>query len=70
LDVPGLADALAAWLGAMRLRRPVLLGNSFGCQIIVDLAARHPRSLAAAILQGPTAPPEERTWRMQAIRWG
>jgi pimeloyl-ACP methyl ester carboxylesterase len=69
LDVPGLADALAAWLAAMDLRRPALLGNSFGCQIIVDLAARHPARIGYAILQGPTAPPEERTWLMQTLRW-
>ncbi len=69
LDVPGLADALAAWLEAMGLSRPALLGNSFGCQIIVDLAARHPDRIGRAILQGPTAPPEERTWLMQTVRW-
>jgi 2-hydroxy-6-oxonona-2,4-dienedioate hydrolase len=69
LDVEGLADALAAWLDAMNLPRVALLGNSFGCQIIVDLAARYPGRLERAILQGPTAPPEERTWRMQALRW-
>jgi pimeloyl-ACP methyl ester carboxylesterase len=45
LDVGGLADALAAWLDAMDLPRVALLGNSFGCQIIVDLAARHPDRL-------------------------
>jgi pimeloyl-ACP methyl ester carboxylesterase len=69
LDVPGLADALAAWLGAMALRRPVLLGNSFGCQIIADLAARHPGRLARAVLQGPTTPPDERSWLWQFRRW-
>ena len=26
----------------MALRSPALLGNSFGCQIIIDLAARYP----------------------------
>ena len=69
LDVPGLADGLAAWLEAMELRRPALLGNSFGCQVIIDLAARHPERIGCAILQGPTAPAEERTWLMQSVRW-
>ena len=69
LDVPGLADALAAWLRHV-VRKPVsLLGNSFGCQIIVDLAARHPDLVHAAVLQGPTTPPGERTWLQQFIRW-
>jgi 2-hydroxy-6-oxonona-2,4-dienedioate hydrolase len=69
LDVAGLGDALAAWIEAMDLRRPALLGNSFGCQIIVDVAARHPHLVEQAILQGPTAPPEERTWLWQTVRW-
>lgn len=69
LDVPGLADALAAWIEALGLERPALLGNSFGCQIIADLAARHRDRIGYAILQGPTAPPEERTWFWQAVRW-
>jgi 2-hydroxy-6-oxonona-2,4-dienedioate hydrolase len=51
LDVDGLADALAAWIEALRLQRPALLGNSFGCQIIVALAAHHPWSVERAILQ-------------------
>ena len=69
LDVPGLAEALAAWLGAVGLAPAALLGNSFGCQIIVDLAARHPELVARAVLQGPTTPPDERSWLWQFVRW-
>lgn len=69
LDVPELADALAAWLRRVVARPATLLGNSFGCQIIVDLAARHPELVHAAVLQGPTTPPGERTWLQQFIRW-
>lgn len=65
LTVPGLADALAAWLPAAGLERASLLGNSFGCQVIADLAARHPQRVERAILQGPTTPPEERSWFWQ-----
>jgi 2-hydroxy-6-oxonona-2,4-dienedioate hydrolase len=42
LDVSGLGDALVAWMQAAGLERAVLFGNSFGCQIIVDMAARYP----------------------------
>jgi 2-hydroxy-6-oxonona-2,4-dienedioate hydrolase len=69
LDVPGLASALAGWIEAMALAPVALLGNSFGCQIIADLAARHPGLVERAVLQGPTAPPEERSWLWQFVRW-
>ncbi|WP_221930963.1 alpha/beta fold hydrolase [Telmatospirillum sp. J64-1] len=69
LDVAGMADVLNAWMPAVGLERAMLLGNSFGCQIIVELAARHPERVERAVLQGPTTPPEERSWIWQFIRW-
>jgi 2-hydroxy-6-oxonona-2,4-dienedioate hydrolase len=69
LDVPQLADALAASITAAGLARVALLGNSFGCQIIADLAARHPELVERAVLQGPTTPPDERSWLWQFVRW-
>lgn len=69
LDMAGLADGLADWMAALRLPRAAFLGNSQGCQIIAQLAVRRPELVACAILQGPTAPPEERTWLRQFIRW-
>src|SRR3954454_10274325 len=54
LDVPGLADALAGWMRAMRLPRAVLLGNSFGCQIVVDLDVFHRRIVELVTLVRPT----------------
>lgn len=69
LNVPRLADALEAWMNAARIERAMFLGNSFGCQIIADLAARFPQRVDRAVLQGPTTPPDERTWRLQYIRW-
>jgi pimeloyl-ACP methyl ester carboxylesterase len=69
LDVPGLADALVAWTDAAGLGRASLLGNSFACQIIVDLAARHPARVERCVIQGPTTSPEERSWLWQFIRW-
>jgi 2-hydroxy-6-oxonona-2,4-dienedioate hydrolase len=69
LDMAGLADAIAAWTRAAGLPRAVLLGNSQGCQIIGQLAVRHPALVEAVIMQGPTAPPGERAWFWQFIRW-
>lgn len=54
LDVRRLAEALRTWMDALGLRRAVLIGNSLGCQVLVDLAARHPERVAAAVLAGPT----------------
>ncbi|CAL1240009.1 alpha/beta fold hydrolase [Candidatus Methylocalor cossyra] len=69
LDVGALAEALAEWMAAVGLPRAALLGNSFGCQIIVECAARHPQRVERAILQGPTTPQEERTGLWQFLRW-
>jgi 2-hydroxy-6-oxonona-2,4-dienedioate hydrolase len=69
LDVPELADALAAWIGAAGLGRPALVGNSFGCQLIVDLAARHPHRVGCAVLQGPTMDAAARSLPRQTWRW-
>jgi 2-hydroxy-6-oxonona-2,4-dienedioate hydrolase len=68
LDVPALADALVAWMAAWRLERAVLLANSFGCQIVTELAVRRPELAAALVLVGPTTDPTARTPWQQA--WG
>lgn len=69
LDVPGLADALAAWMEGTGLEGVALLGNSFGCQIIADMVARHPKRVERAVLQGPTTPSGKRTWLQQFVYW-
>lgn len=69
LNVAELGDALAAWIEALGLKQVVLLGNSFGCQIIIECMARHPERIARAVLQGPTTSPSERNWFWQFVRW-
>lgn len=54
LSVPELADALRLWLGARGIERAMFVGNSFGCQILADFAARYPESVDRLVLQGPT----------------
>jgi 2-hydroxy-6-oxonona-2,4-dienedioate hydrolase len=68
LDLPGLADALAAWMAAAGLAPAVLLGNSFGCQVIAEAAARHPGCLERAVLIGPTVDPHHRGVVQQVAR--
>jgi pimeloyl-ACP methyl ester carboxylesterase len=69
LELPELADALAAWIEAAGIGHPALVGNSFGCQVIVELAARHPDRVACAVLQGPTMDAAARSLPSQTWRW-
>jgi 2-hydroxy-6-oxonona-2,4-dienedioate hydrolase len=67
LNVAELADALAGWTRAIGLASAIFLGNSFGCQIVVELALRYPQLLERLVLQGPTMDPQARTaWRQIA----
>lgn len=61
LDVAGLADALAAWLETAGLQGAVLVGNSAGCQIVVDCAMRYPQLAGPLVLIGPTVDPSGRS---------
>lgn len=69
LSITGLADAVAGWMRASGLAPALLLANSFGCQVLIEVALRHPDLVRALVLQGPTTPPEERTWRAQYRAW-
>lgn len=67
LGVRELADALDACIAALGLERPPLLGNSLGCQILVDLAARRPGRVGPLVLVGPTVDRRRRSFRGQAV---
>ena len=69
LDVAGLSDALAAWMGEVGLERAALVGNSVGCQVIADLAVRRPGRIERAVLQGPTMDPKGRSVARQVGRF-
>ena len=69
LDVDELANALAWWMAAAGLPKAAMLGNSFGCQVIISLAARYPELVSRAVLQGPTVDAQRRTWRKQFQDW-
>jgi pimeloyl-ACP methyl ester carboxylesterase len=60
LTVGELADALAAWMRAVGVERAVLVGNSLGCEVLVELALAHPDCVDRLVLQGPTPDPEVR----------
>lgn len=51
------AGVLAAWLDQRDIRGVCVLGNSFGCQVAVELAVRRPDLVALLVLVGPTVDP-------------
>jgi 3-oxoadipate enol-lactonase len=55
LSIPGLADALLAFLAALDLRRPVLVGHSIGGMIVQQALAAHP-AIARAVVLAQTSP--------------
>jgi pimeloyl-ACP methyl ester carboxylesterase len=69
LDIPGLADALRRWMFDNELAPAIVVGVSFGCQVAVDLAARHPAAVDRLVLVGPTLDPKARTPGRLALRW-
>jgi pimeloyl-ACP methyl ester carboxylesterase len=68
LGLAELAEALHAWMRALGLGRAALVGNSFGCQIIAELAARHPDEVDRLVLQGPTVDAAARSLPVQVWR--
>ena len=68
LNVSELADALGAWIDALNLSPVILVGNSMGCQIIANLAARAPHRVKAVVFIGTTVDPSQRTFWEQFKR--
>ncbi|MEU4567597.1 alpha/beta hydrolase [Micromonospora sp. NPDC023956] len=58
------AAHLADWLTAYGLGPVCVLGHSFGAEVAAALAARHPGTVRALVLAGPTSDPAARS------RWG
>jgi pimeloyl-ACP methyl ester carboxylesterase len=63
-----LADVLSAWQEAAGLESASFFGNSYGCNIIAELAVRHPHKVTRAVLQGPPVDAEARNLPEQLLR--
>ena len=61
-DLPAMARGLARWMDAEGVPRASFVGNSMGCQMIVELAAQAPDRVDRAALIGPTMDPEAGAW--------
>ncbi len=68
LNVAQLADCLAAWMDVQQIDAAVLVGNSFGCQISVELATRTPARVRGLVMSAPTMDPAHRTVFGQLFR--
>ncbi|MEV6633411.1 alpha/beta fold hydrolase [Actinoplanes sp. NPDC051470] len=68
-DVAEHADLIASWMDVAGLTRAHVLGNSFGCQVAVELAVRRPDLVASLVLVGPTVDPAAPTAGGQAGRF-
>jgi 2-hydroxy-6-oxonona-2,4-dienedioate hydrolase len=60
LSVAELARHLAGWLDTVELRRPSFVANSFGCQIVAELALTHPERVDRVVLGSPALAPSSR----------
>lgn len=63
-----LATALAEWIDAHELSPAHLLGCSFGCQVVLELAMRFPHQVRSSVLVGPTIDTTARTVPRQLAR--
>lgn len=68
LDVRGLSLALADWLRATGRGGALLVANSGGCQVVVDLAVHSPDLLGPAVLVSPTMDRHARSRLRQVVR--
>ena len=68
LPIPELANSLAAWLDAVGILRAGFVGNSMGCQVLVDLASRAQARFDSLVLTSPTVDPQARTGPEQLER--
>lgn len=69
LDLKQLATVLRAFIIKRDIDKPILVGQSMGCQIITHMAALHPDTASKLILLSPTINDRERSalkqlWRL------
>lgn len=53
-NITELADVLADWMKTFGIKRGILVGHSFGCQVVAEFALRHSEMLDRAVFAAPT----------------
>jgi 2-hydroxy-6-oxonona-2,4-dienedioate hydrolase len=69
LDIRELGRVLGAWMDATGLADAVLVGNSFGCQVVAETVLQRPDLARRLVLLGPTVDPALRSVPAQLRRW-
>jgi 2-hydroxy-6-oxonona-2,4-dienedioate hydrolase len=63
-----LTEWLDLWLEARGIARASFIGNSMGCELIINLAVARPDRVARIVLQGPSVDPAARSYEAMAGR--
>jgi len=69
LDTAQLAACLREWTAVKELERPIVLANSYGCQVALEASSQDPDWCCALVLVGPTVDPAARSRHAQIGRW-
>jgi 2-hydroxy-6-oxonona-2,4-dienedioate hydrolase len=69
LTVEEMADVLVLWMRHLGIVPAHLIGNSLGCNIIVETCIRHPDAVRRVVLQGPTVAPALRSVPKLLLEW-
>lgn len=68
LDCMELAEVLIQWYESTGLGAALWIGNSVGCQVVVNIAIMRPDLVRALVLEGPPMDPETSGMVQQAAR--
>lgn len=68
-DLDNLAESVYQFIVSQHMNHPVLIGNSFGCQVILKMLKKYPAAGSKAVLTGPTMNIYERSRIKQIGRW-
>lgn len=69
LNIPELSSCMDQWMKALLIEHACFVGNSLGCQIIIEFASRHPERIKACFLIGPTMDKYARNIGILFYRW-